>query len=564
MPERQKTVVIENTEDLKPIFTPGTELTDELLREAALTLPENLAITFATAGEVGLFGLFGGEFTRMSVYSYDGSVTSITSGAVTAGTPGLPGEFVGELGIANVGADAGEALDGFSLTVEAGFVVGVGLTVPIETPTAIAREFLDNINHTDINSLVDAVSTLPEGSVLFFSSGAQASAGGEISYSVEDGNWVLRSFGNPDYDGVGIFSGAEYSSALHYVEDNRGPARISWDFEEGGVTYTVLQSFDKVRETRDGVTLANFRTAISVDGESLSASQVRAFGFEPRTTLIPISNGGFVDREQCFPAGTLIDMWPTHPGLPPERTSREELMSAVWQKPIEDIAPSDLVLAFDSAGSPVPGKVDRLFTNTTSEFVRLTFADGQEPLTTTPGHRFLAETGDYMEIEHLLRLGGGVARLTQADGTILEARGEMIAFSAETAALFAQAQARTMAKGGNLLEQDQTAPGWQIYNFEVRTHHNYVAGGIRVHNDSILANLEDGDRLVALNDDLTDAGVLRDVNGDGTLDFVTLDGYRPEGSDTLLSKTRIFEWDSANGDLAAALAHVADARTGGV
>lgn len=48
-------MAVENTEDLKSIFTPGTELTDELLREAALTLPEDLAITFAAAGGITHF-----------------------------------------------------------------------------------------------------------------------------------------------------------------------------------------------------------------------------------------------------------------------------------------------------------------------------------------------------------------------------------------------------------------------------------------------------------------------------------------------------------------------------
>ena len=44
---------------------------------------------------------------------------------------------------------------------------------------------------------------------------------------------------------------------------------------------------------------------------------------------------------------------------------------------------------------------------------------------TTPGHRFLTETGDYMEIGHMLRLGGGNVRLVEQDGTVITATGEV-------------------------------------------------------------------------------------------------------------------------------------------
>lgn len=108
-----------------------------------------------------------------------------------------------------------------------------------------------------------------------------------------------------------------------------------------------------------------------------------------------------------------------------------------------------------------------------------------------------------------------------------------------------------------MLKQDVTE-GWTTYNFEVRAHHNYVANGIRVHNDSILSTLQEGDTLVALNGDLTDAAVLRDVNGDGIADFVTLDGYRRDGEATAIALERVYYWDDANGDLATELAAVTE------
>lgn len=241
---------------------------------------------------------------------------------------------------------------------------------------------------------------------------------------------------------------------------------------------------------------------------------------------------------ECFPAGTPVRMWDGS------------------EKPVEEITASDIVLAFDTEHNAVPGVVDKLFTNTAQEFVRLLFEDGREDLVATPGHRFLTETGDYMEIGHMLRLSGCNVRLIDTDGSIVDAKGEVITFCGETADIFEQASAKTIAFQGNTVFKEPVDAGWRTYNFEVREHHNYVAGGIRVHNESILAKLEAGDQMVALNADLTDAAVLRDVNGDGTADFVTLDGYRRDGEPTEIALERVYYWDSANGDLATLLGNV--------
>ena len=228
------------------------------------------------------------------------------------------------------------------------------------------------------------------------------------------------------------------------------------------------------------------------------------------------------DTDQCFPLGTFVSLFDGS------------------EKPIEEITKADVILAHDAQGNPVPGFVDKLFTNTTQEFITLDFSDGRDALTTTPGHRFLTETGDYLEIGHMLRLGGGTARLVDVDGSIVEATGEVITYSAETAHLFEETQTKTIAMTGNTVLKEKVEAGWQTYNFEVREHHNYVAGGIRVHNDSILSALQAGDQLVALNDDLTDAAVLRDVDGVNGLDFVTLDGYRRNGEATEIALERIY------------------------
>ncbi len=93
---------------------------------------------------------------------------------------------------------------------------------------------------------------------------------------------------------------------------------------------------------------------------------------------------------------------------------------------IENILIGSVVLADDTTGTPVPGRATKLFRNTTSEFIRLSF-DDREDLVATPGHRFLTETGDYLEIGHMLRLGGGTARVVGSSGAMSTDTGEPLA-----------------------------------------------------------------------------------------------------------------------------------------
>ncbi len=117
---------------------------------------------------------------------------------------------------------------------------------------------------------------------------------------------------------------------------------------------------------------------------------------------------GIFGIERCFAPGTLIKLWDGA------------------QKPVELLTPADEVVTYNNIGTPVPGRVTKLFRNTTSEFIRLSF-DDREDLVATPGHRFLTETGDYMEIGHMLRLGGGTARVMDISGAMSTDTGEPLA-----------------------------------------------------------------------------------------------------------------------------------------
>ncbi|MCT4555402.1 MAG: hypothetical protein N4A53_11990, partial [Pelagimonas sp.] len=138
-----------------------------------------------------------------------------------------------------------------------------------------------------------------------------------------------------------------------------------------------LEAMYNVVQQADGSHLVS-RAGLPGSGQTLVAADVESIAF---------------DNSSCFSAGSEVKLWDG------------------GSKPIELITQSDVVLTFDADGNPVPGVVDKLFTNSTQEFITLDFADGREKLTVTPGHRFVTETGDYMEIGHLLRLGAGSARV---------------------------------------------------------------------------------------------------------------------------------------------------------
>ena len=157
-------------------------------------------------------------------------------------------------------------------------------------------------------------------------------------------------------------------------------------------------------------------------------------------------------------------------------------------RPIEDIRVGDTVLAFDASadhgrGALGPRKVVRLYHNTTTEWIKLTWSEAGEAkeLISTPGHHFLDQFGQFPTIEEMLR--EGQATVVLASGELTEVTAERIIYSAQTAHQFERAEMHGMMVGNAALKPVEI-DGWKTYNFEVEDLHTYVAGGIRVHNNS--------------------------------------------------------------------------------
>ncbi|WP_208352882.1 calcium-binding protein [Pseudaestuariivita rosea] len=181
---------------------------------------------------------------------------------------------------------------------------------------------------------------------------------------------------------------------------------------------------------------------------------------------LPKSN---FQQPRCFPAYT------------PILTNEGEVSQ------ISSLKPGDTVLAFDPAvdlgrSGLVPRKIVRLYHNVTTEWLKLSWTENgeQKELISTPGHHFLDQFGDFPTVENMLR--DGHATVVLASGELTEVTAERIVYSAETADLFERAE--VAAQVGNTALKSEPAEAWVTYNFEVEDLHTYVAGGIRVHNQS--------------------------------------------------------------------------------
>ena len=189
----------------------------------------------------------------------------------------------------------------------------------------------------------------------------------------------------------------------------------------------------------------------------------------------------------------------------------------------------DIVLAYDASadkgrGALVPRRVTRLYRDNTTEWIRLCWFDGEaKELIATPGHRFLDQFGQFPTIGEMAR--NGSAKVVLASGTLTEVGAERIAFSADTAHLFERGVAEGLSVGNAALKPVEV-DGWQTYNIEVEDLHTYIAGGVRVHNDSIFSFLTDDEKAMVVD--------WRDTDGDGNIDYALL---RTPNSATEIQKT---------------------------
>lgn len=231
---------------------------------------------------------------------------------------------------------------------------------------------------------------------------------------------------------------------------------------------TISRRNDEIQLFENGDTTRNYNRNDRV--ELYKAQYVRLIdeGYTDsvaRQKALELSNDAVRNSfSNCFSAGTPI------------------VMSDGSYKAIENVRISDMVQSYDADGNLKSGRVVRLFRNKTDAFIKLQLPGSDALLYVTEGHEFLTKNGKFSPIGKLIQ--GGTAEVVMIDGTVRSISAERITYSYATAHMFEAAQ--VMNAVGNLSLKPQYEHAWQTYNFEVEEFHTYVAGDIRVHNDSLV------------------------------------------------------------------------------
>jgi hypothetical protein len=202
---------------------------------------------------------------------------------------------------------------------------------------------------------------------------------------------------------------------------------------------------------------------------------------------------------QHFPGAKHPIPYPLMPRCFPADTSIQTSLTS--NIPISDLGVGDTILAFDPTadlgrGALVPRRVTRLFRNSTTEWLKLTWLDpasGEaKELVATPGHNMLDKFGHFTRLDALVK--GNTCEIILSSGDCIMAQAERLVYTSATADMFERATAMA-ATSGALAIAPHALDAWATYNFEVEDLHTYVAGGVRVHNDSLYAPVTDLGRL---------------------------------------------------------------------
>jgi hypothetical protein len=130
-------------------------------------------------------------------------------------------------------------------------------------------------------------------------------------------------------------------------------------------------------------------------------------------------------------------------------------------KPIEQVQPGDLVLAFAGRTALQPRRVVRLFENATTELLELTPAPGHRrdaedvgfgTLTVTRGHSFLTADGTFEEIGktiHQSQLSGMPAQIVLASGATIAVYAKLIRWASNIEDRYEQSEVLDYSSDGN-------------------------------------------------------------------------------------------------------------------
>ena len=164
-----------------------------------------------------------------------------------------------------------------------------------------------------------------------------------------------------------------------------------------------------------------------------------------------VVNSYFREGTECFGAGTPIDMWPLDPSLRPGPDGiydQDEVRARIWQKPIELIRASDLVVSFDEGDNLVPGRVTR--TMTSGVKILLNFFGTR----VTPGHVYYRpDSKKAYTFEPLIDVLRDDGMIKRQDGTLIRAATNELVGSARDGFVWAVTQEHR--SDGSVVEKER-------------------------------------------------------------------------------------------------------------
>jgi len=230
-----------------------------------------------------------------------------------------------------------------------------------------------------------------------------------------DDTFVSFSLGTEGIFEVGVFDEGNHGYPIHTVKAK------DLRFQDDGVIIVT-----EATTSGNGYSLLN-TYAVDENGDHLTPREAIPYlqdaGFTPNpinATVFEVfrTDGSNVEQiEDCFIAGTMIDMWP-HQKIPDPNAFHVDASyrPEIWQKPIEDIAEGDLVISFDKNGDLCPSKVKRLF-NKDAKVILDFFGTG-----VTPGHVYYrADTHEEHKFQTLIDIIRDDGVIETTDGILIRA-----------------------------------------------------------------------------------------------------------------------------------------------
>lgn len=123
--------------------------------------------------------------------------------------------------------------------------------------------------------------------------------------------------------------------------------------------------------------------------------------------------------DHCFLGDTPIQMWPLNPSIQPHADGsfdEQKVFPQIWQKPISEVQPGDIVVSYDERGRLAPKPVVRTMVNSVAHILDF-WGTG-----TTPGHAYYCADGifkgQHVPIMDILRTDGAIMG---SDGKLIRA-----------------------------------------------------------------------------------------------------------------------------------------------